>query len=138
MEEGFRVPGNDEICRMEAVELRDRIRRKDLSPVEVVDAVLDRMEKLEPTLHAFSTPTPDRAREEARRVEAEISAGNEVGPLAGVPVGIKDLVARGHPYSHGLALLQGLRPPRRRRRGRTPQRSRGYSAGQDQRPGVRL
>lgn len=87
------MPGNDEICRMEAVELRDRIRKKDLSPVEVVDAVLDRMEKLEPTLHAFCTPTPDRAREEARRAEAETSAGNEMGPLAGVPVGIKDLVA---------------------------------------------
>ncbi|WP_084709504.1 amidase [Rubrobacter aplysinae] len=87
------MPGNNEICSMEAVELRGRIRNKELSPVEAVEAVLDRMEKLDPTLHAFCTPTPERAREQARRVEDEIHRGEDAGPLAGVPVGIKDLVA---------------------------------------------
>lgn len=82
----------NEICRMDAVTLAQRIRARELSPVEVVDAVLERMERLEPILHAFCTPTPDLARAEAKRVEQEILAGNPVGPLAGVPVGIKDLV----------------------------------------------
>ncbi len=87
------MPSNDEVCRMEAFELAGRVRAKEFSPVEVLDAVLERMEKLEPTLHAFCTPTPELAREEARRVEREISEGGDPGPLAGVPVGIKDLHA---------------------------------------------
>ena len=83
--------GND-ICRMDAVTLASNIRAKALSPVEVVDAVLARMDKLEPTLHAFCTPTPDLAKDNAKRLEQALMAGNAVGPLAGVPVGIKDLV----------------------------------------------
>jgi aspartyl-tRNA(Asn)/glutamyl-tRNA(Gln) amidotransferase subunit A len=87
------MPTNAEICRMEAAEIAGRVRAKELSPLEVVDAVLERMERLEPELHAFCTPTPDLAREEARRLEDEISSGGDPGPLAGVPVGIKDLHA---------------------------------------------
>lgn len=82
----------NEICRMDAVSLARRIRSKELSPTEVVEAVLARMDRLEPVLHAFCTPTPDLARREAKRVEKAILAGDPVGPLAGVPVGIKDLV----------------------------------------------
>lgn len=87
------MSSNDEICRMEATELAGGVRKKELSPVEVVDAVLERMDKLEPTLHAFCTPTPEMAREEARRLEQKISEGEDPGPLAGVPIGIKDLHA---------------------------------------------
>jgi aspartyl-tRNA(Asn)/glutamyl-tRNA(Gln) amidotransferase subunit A len=82
----------NEICRMDAVGLAAKIRRRELSPVEVVEAALARMEKLEPALHAFCTPTPELARAEARRSEAEIAAGRPLGPLAGVPVSIKDLI----------------------------------------------
>jgi aspartyl-tRNA(Asn)/glutamyl-tRNA(Gln) amidotransferase subunit A len=77
---------------MDAVSLAEEIRAKRLSPVEVVEAVLDRLERLEPLLHAFCTPTPDLARQTARDLEARIMRGDEVGPLAGVPMGIKDLV----------------------------------------------
>ena len=86
------APAN-EICRMDAVHLAEAIRSRAVSPVEVIDAVLDRMDRLEPTLHAFCTPTPDAAREDARRIEADLTSGRDAGPLAGVPVGIKDLVA---------------------------------------------
>jgi aspartyl-tRNA(Asn)/glutamyl-tRNA(Gln) amidotransferase subunit A len=78
------------ICEMGAVALASAVRTGELSPVEVVVEALTRMERLEPTLHAFCTPTPELA--EAKRIEAAIAAGEEVGPLAGVPVGIKDLV----------------------------------------------
>jgi aspartyl-tRNA(Asn)/glutamyl-tRNA(Gln) amidotransferase subunit A len=84
--------GANEICRMDAVTLAQRIRAKELSATEAVEAVLSRMEKLEPVLHAFCTPTPDLARREAKRIDKAIQAGEDVGPLAGVPVGIKDLV----------------------------------------------
>jgi aspartyl-tRNA(Asn)/glutamyl-tRNA(Gln) amidotransferase subunit A len=78
---------------MEAMRLAGEIRARNLSAVEVVDAVLERMDRLEPTLHAFCTPTPDAAREDAKRIDADLTAGGDPGPLAGVPVGIKDLVA---------------------------------------------
>ena len=82
----------NDICRMDAVTIAARVKAKELSPVEVVDAVLARMDQLEPTLHAFCTPTPDLARETAKQIEQSLMAGNDVGPLAGVPIGIKDLV----------------------------------------------
>ena len=82
----------NDICRMDAVTIAARVKAKELSPVEVVDAVLARMDQLEPTLHAFCTPTPDLARETAKQIEQSLMAGNDLGPLAGVPIGIKDLV----------------------------------------------
>src|ERR1700733_13997549 len=81
-----------QICGMDAVALAKAIRTKELSPVEVVEAHLARMEVLEPSIHAFCTITSQAAREQARQVEARILRG-EVGALAGVPVGIKDLVS---------------------------------------------
>lgn len=86
------MPTANEICRTDSVSLAASIRSRKLSPVEVIDAVLARMDKLEPILHAFCTPTPELARETAKTIERDIMAGKPVGPLAGVPVGIKDLV----------------------------------------------
>ncbi len=81
------------ICRTDAVTLAARIRARELSATEVTQAVLRRMEVLEPHIHAFCTPTPDLARETAAAIDRRIAAGSSVGPLAGVPIGIKDLVA---------------------------------------------
>src|SRR4051812_35219536 len=82
----------EDICRMDAVTLAREIREKQVSPTEVVDAVLDRMNRLEPTLHAFCTPAPDQAHADAQRVEKALMSGEDVGALAGIPIGIKDLV----------------------------------------------
>ena len=82
----------NDICRMDAVTIAARVKAKELSPVEVVDAVLARMDQLEPTLHAFCTPPPDLARETAKQIEQSLMAGNDAGTLAGEPIGIKDLV----------------------------------------------
>jgi hypothetical protein len=71
--------GGNEICRMDAVTLAEKIRTKQLSPTEVTEAVLARMEKLNPVLGAFCTPTPDIARQQAKQVEADIMAGKQVG-----------------------------------------------------------
>ncbi len=95
------MPAN-EICRMSAVDLAAQLRAKQLSPVEVVDAVLARMDQLEPQVHAFCTPTPDLARAEARRIEQAIMRGDATGPLAGVPVSIKDLI-----FTKGIRTVSG-------------------------------
>lgn len=82
----------DDICTMDAVALAAEIRAKRLSPVDVTQAVLSRMEELEPTLHAFCTPTPELALKTAGRVETAIAHGEPVGPLAGIPISVKDLI----------------------------------------------
>lgn len=77
---------------MDAITLRDNIRSGTLSPTDVVEAILGRIDELDPVLHAFCTPTPELARTEAKRIERDLARGHDVGALAGVPVGIKDLV----------------------------------------------
>ena len=60
------------------------------------------MDKLNPVLGAFCTPSPDVARAQAKAIDADIMAGKTAGPLAGVPVGIKDLV-----YTKGIRTTSG-------------------------------
>jgi aspartyl-tRNA(Asn)/glutamyl-tRNA(Gln) amidotransferase subunit A len=81
-----------EIGRMDALTLTRLVRGKQISPTEVVDAVLERMEILDPHLRAFCVSTADLARTEARRIEKRLLAGDPVGPLVGVPYGVKDLI----------------------------------------------
>src|ERR1022692_1958462 len=74
------------------VEFAPRLRRKEISPVEVTRACLDRIEKLNPVLNAFITVTAESALEEARAAEIEISRGEWRGPLHGIPIALKDLI----------------------------------------------
>ena len=76
----------------DALTLARRIRSKEVSPVAVVEAVLARIEALQPTVNAFITVTADEAREAARRAEAAVRAGERLGPLHGVPFSVKDLL----------------------------------------------
>jgi aspartyl-tRNA(Asn)/glutamyl-tRNA(Gln) amidotransferase subunit A len=73
-----------------ALDLAASIRRKELSPVEVVDGILRRIEQLDPTLNAFSQVLADDARAAAQAAEAAIQRGDDLGALHGVPVGVKD------------------------------------------------
>ena len=83
---------SDELAYVSAVELAGRIRRRDLSPVEVVDYFLGRIEKLNPLINAYVTMLDDEARERARRAEQAVMAGEALGPLHGLPVALKDLL----------------------------------------------
>lgn len=74
------------------VELAPRLRRKELSPVEVTRDCLHRIEKLNPALNAFITVTAESALAEARAAEVEMSRGKWRGPLHGIPIAIKDLI----------------------------------------------
>jgi len=71
-------------------EAGDLIQQRKLTPVEIVDAALKRIEELNPKLNAFITVLSDQARGQAKAAEAEIKAGKWRGPLHGIPVGIKD------------------------------------------------
>ena len=83
---------HDDVCRLDTGALARAIADKRLSATEAVDAVLDRIDRLDPLLAAFVTVAPEQARAEARRIDDALAAGRPVGPLAGVPVGVKDLI----------------------------------------------
>ncbi len=72
-------------------DLAPALRRREVSPVEVVDSVLARIERLNPDLTAFITVTADQARADALVAEQAIAAGNYRGPLHGIPISLKDL-----------------------------------------------
>ncbi|MEO8609020.1 MAG: amidase, partial [Chloroflexota bacterium] len=72
-------------------EAADLIRNNQLSPVELTQVHLARIEKIDPLLNSFITVTHDIALEQARAAESEISRGNYRGALHGIPIGLKDL-----------------------------------------------
>jgi len=78
--------------RLSILELSCAIRQGQLSPVELTQQCLHRIEKLNPTLNAFITVTDELAVRQARDAEAEIHKGHWRGPLHGIPVGLKDLI----------------------------------------------
>ena len=73
-----------------AVELADLIRRRELSPVELVETALARIAQLNPALNAFPFVYPEAALEAARAAEAAVMRGDALGPLHGVPIALKD------------------------------------------------
>jgi amidase len=80
-----------EIAFLPAVEQAARIRRRELSPVEVIDAALGQYERYNPLVNAVVTPAYEQARELARAAEQALMRGDEVGPLHGLPIGLKDM-----------------------------------------------
>jgi aspartyl-tRNA(Asn)/glutamyl-tRNA(Gln) amidotransferase subunit A len=79
-------------CLRNLIETSEALRTEEVSPVELTEECLDRIERLNPHVNAFITVTTELAREQARRAEKEIRAGAWRGPLHGVPIGLKDLV----------------------------------------------
>ena len=82
----------DELCFLTAVETGNLLQQKKLSPVELVEVHLQRIETLEPSLNSFITILPDEARAEARRAEEAIQKGAYLGPLHGIPFAVKDVI----------------------------------------------
>jgi aspartyl-tRNA(Asn)/glutamyl-tRNA(Gln) amidotransferase subunit A len=93
-----------EIAYMPAVEMAAAIREKKLSPVDVVDAVLTRIDKLNPKLNAYCTLLAEDARKQAKEAENLVMKGVKPGVLHGVPVSVKDLV-----FTKGIRTTFGSR-----------------------------
>ncbi len=92
-------------------ELSRGIRDRSISPVELTHDCLDRIEKLNPILHAFVTVTAESALERARLAEREIYRGHYLGPLHGIPIGLKDIIdVAGVPTTAGSAQLKNNVP----------------------------
>jgi aspartyl-tRNA(Asn)/glutamyl-tRNA(Gln) amidotransferase subunit A len=93
-------------------ELHHQLIQKERSAVELTQDYLKRIEILEPKLHSFLCVTADRALEQAKQVDAKLAAGEELGLLAGIPIGIKDnLCTQGIPTTCASKILQNFVPP---------------------------
>jgi aspartyl-tRNA(Asn)/glutamyl-tRNA(Gln) amidotransferase subunit A len=89
-------------------ELSERMRKRELSPVELTEAYLERADSIGAELNAYATVTRDLALAQARKAEQEIAAGSWRGPLHGMPYVAKDLLAvRWYPTTWGAAPLRG-------------------------------
>jgi aspartyl-tRNA(Asn)/glutamyl-tRNA(Gln) amidotransferase subunit A len=90
------MPSHD-LCWLSATELASLIRRKKVSPVEILEAVLDRLDALNPRLNAYVLVTAEQARKEAKAAERALGKrGATPGPLHGIPFSVKDLVITKH------------------------------------------
>jgi aspartyl-tRNA(Asn)/glutamyl-tRNA(Gln) amidotransferase subunit A len=97
-----------DVTRMTAVETAAAIASKQVSAVEVTQAYLDRIAKVDGQVHAFLHVDTEGALDTARKVDA----GEITGPLAGVPLALKDvIVQKGVPTTVGSRILEGWRPP---------------------------
>jgi aspartyl-tRNA(Asn)/glutamyl-tRNA(Gln) amidotransferase subunit A len=81
-----------ELVYMSASRLAELIRRKDISPVEVIASVLARIERAQPSLNAFITVCAEQALEEAKTAEQAVMREEPLGPLHGVPFSVKDII----------------------------------------------
>jgi Asp-tRNA(Asn)/Glu-tRNA(Gln) amidotransferase A subunit family amidase len=90
--------------RMSALELLSAYRTRELSPIEAMTSVIERVDAFEPHIHATFLYAPERALHEARASEARWAKGEPIGPLDGVPVTVKDNIAtKGDPTPVGTA-----------------------------------
>jgi amidase len=101
----------DDLHYLELPELAVRIRAREISPVAVTRAQLDRIASLDGELGSYALVMADVAMAQAEAAEVEIAAGRYRGPLHGVPVAVKDLCwTKGFPTSAGMAIYRDYRP----------------------------
>jgi amidase len=92
----------DDMNFMTAREMAQRIKIRDISAVEVMQAHLDQIERVNPLVNAIVTYLPERAMEDARAADAALARGDEIGPLHGLPIAHKDTLA-----TKGIRTTQG-------------------------------
>jgi Asp-tRNA(Asn)/Glu-tRNA(Gln) amidotransferase A subunit family amidase len=98
-----------ELTLLSAVSMAEKIRRGELSPVELLEAHLARIDEVNPSLNAFVHVDVERARREARLAETGVRNGEKLGPLHGVPLSIKSSIAvAGLPWEAGTKLRAGI------------------------------
>ena len=102
-----------DLCDLEIVQVAPLLRERRVSPIELTDAYLDRIERLDTQLNSYIRVMPDEARGAAREAELEIGRGAWRGPLHGIPLGIKDLFdVAGVPTTMGSQILRDNVPTR--------------------------
>ncbi len=105
------VASGDDICLHSLSDVAARIRTRALSPVEVVSAVIERIDRLAPKLNCYITVTADTAMRQARAMEELLAAGTYLGALHGIPISVKDNIpTEGVRTTVGSAILSDSVP----------------------------
>src|SRR5262249_54835479 len=94
---------SDEVCYLDLVDVGRRIQARQFTSLEVTQAILERIARLDLRFKSYATPTPDLALAQARRADSEIARGALRGPLHGVPIAVKDLC-----HTEGIATAAGM------------------------------
>src|SRR5699024_4791389 len=101
-----------DIIRLTAAELAEALTAGEITSVEATQAYLDRIAEIDGEVHAYLHVNTEEALATAADVDARRTAGEELGPLAGVPVAVKDVVVtKGQATTAGSKILQGWIPP---------------------------
>jgi Asp-tRNA(Asn)/Glu-tRNA(Gln) amidotransferase A subunit family amidase len=80
----------EDICFMSACEMAEKIRTQELTAQEITEIIIERIERLNPSINAYCTPTPELARDMAKKADERVKGGEKVGTLNGIPISIKD------------------------------------------------
>jgi aspartyl-tRNA(Asn)/glutamyl-tRNA(Gln) amidotransferase subunit A len=100
-----------DLCFIPATQLKGLISRREISPVEITEAILSRIEHLQPQINAFSTVCGEQALKAAHKAESEITKGKPLGPLHGVPFSVKDLLwTKGVRTTFGSYIFENFHP----------------------------
>lgn len=100
-----------DILQASALELGEKIQQKEITAVEAMEAVFSKIEQVDETIHSYLYLDKEKAMEQAKEVQTQIEKGELTGPLAGVPIAIKDnICTKDIPTTCASKILQGFRP----------------------------
>ncbi|MFX0187680.1 MAG: amidase [Candidatus Hodarchaeota archaeon] len=103
----------EEICFMSACDMTDAIKRQEMTSQEITEAIIERIEKINPLINAYCTTTFDLAREMAKNADEAVKKREKLGVLNGVPTSIKDLVmTKGIRTTYGSKMYENFIPER--------------------------
>jgi Asp-tRNA(Asn)/Glu-tRNA(Gln) amidotransferase A subunit family amidase len=102
---------NKDICFLSACDMADAIKRQELTSQEITEAIIERIEKINPIINAYCTTTFDLAREMAINADEEVKKGEKLGILHGIPTSIKDLMeTKGIRTTYGSRIYENYIP----------------------------
>ena len=102
----------DEICFMAACDMIEKIKSQELNAQEITETVIERIEKVNPIINAFCTPTFELAREMAKISDDKVRKGQKLGQIEGIPTSIKDeTLTKGIRTTFGSKLYENFIPP---------------------------
>ncbi|MHA1318429.1 MAG: amidase [Promethearchaeota archaeon] len=101
----------EDICFMSAFEMREKIKTQELSSIEIIETIIERIEKINPIINAYCTPTFELARETAKKADEAVKRSEKLGLLHGIPTSIKDLIqTKGIRTTYGSKLHEDFIP----------------------------